>query len=96
MMLRGAVDPDVLERGRTSSQRFASAFAAAVLTDRDAIVHPKPELAADVCFRMVCDVLARRVMYGPTFESAITLGWDEMVSELGEACSAYLLAPQRA
>jgi AcrR family transcriptional regulator len=91
MMLRGAVDPEVLARGRASSQRFASAFAAAVLTHRDAIEHPAPELAADVSFRMVYDVLARRVMYGPTFESAVALSWDALVGELGEACSAYLL-----
>lgn len=96
MMLRGAVDPDVLERGRASSQRFASAFAAALLPRQDAIVHPKPELAADVCFRMVYDVLARRVMYGPTFESAVTLSWEDLVGELGEACSAYLLRPAAA
>jgi AcrR family transcriptional regulator len=93
MMLRGAVDPDVLARGRASSQRLASAFAAALLTHRGAIAHPRPELATDVCFRMVYDVLARRVMYGPTFESALTLSWDELVGELGEACSAYLLRP---
>jgi AcrR family transcriptional regulator len=91
MMLRGAVDPDVLERGRASSQRLAGAFTAAVLTNRDAIARPAPELAADVCFRLVYDVLARRVMYGPTFESAVSLGWDELVHELGEACRAYLL-----
>src|SRR3954470_13495267 len=43
MMLRGAVDADVLERGRASSQRLAEAFKAAV---------PAPsELRADVAFR---------------------------------------------
>jgi AcrR family transcriptional regulator len=93
MMLRGATDPDVLARGRASSQRFAGAFTDALLTRRAAIVHPAPELAADVCFRMVYDVLARRIMYGPTFESAVSLAWDELVRELGEACAAYLLRP---
>jgi AcrR family transcriptional regulator len=91
MMLRGAVDPDVLSRGRDASQRFASAFTEAVLTHRDAIAHPHPERAADVSFRMVYDVLARRIMYGPTFESSFSLSWEELVDELGEACSAYLL-----
>jgi AcrR family transcriptional regulator len=91
MMLRGAVDPDVLERGRAASQRLAGAFKDAVLSHRDEIAHPAPELAADVCFRMVYDVIARRITYGPTFESATTLEWDELVHELGEACRAYLL-----
>jgi AcrR family transcriptional regulator len=93
MMLRGASDPDVLARGRASSQHLADAFTRALLRQREAIAHPAPELAADVCFRMVYDVLARRVMYGPTFESAVELGWDELVRELGEACAAYLLRP---
>jgi AcrR family transcriptional regulator len=91
MMLRGAVDPDVLARGRDSSQRFASAFTEAILTHHDTIAHPHPARAADVSFRMVYDVLARRIMYGPTFESAFSLSWEELVDELGEACSAYLL-----
>jgi AcrR family transcriptional regulator len=91
MMLRGAADPDVLARGRTSSQQFATAFTDVLLTHRDQIAHQAPELAADICFRMVYDVLARRVTYGPTFESPVTLEWDELVRELGEACSAYLL-----
>src|SRR3954471_4075885 len=83
MMLRGAVDPDVLERGRTSSQRLAVAFKGAL---------PEvSELRADIAFRMVYDVLARRITYGPTFESAVDLEWEELVRELGEACAAYLL-----
>lgn len=97
VMLRGAVDAAVLARGSASSQALARDFTRTLITRRDELGHPAPELAADVCFRMVYDVLARRVMYGPTFESGRALGWDELVGELANACSAYLgLAPRSA
>jgi AcrR family transcriptional regulator len=97
VMLRGAVDPAVLARGSASSQALARDFARTLIARRDDLGHPDPELAADVCFRMVYDVLARRVMYGPTFESGRALEWDELVGELTTACSAYLgLAPRPA
>ena len=45
----------------------------------------------DLDTRWRCEYHARRITYGPTFESAFDLQWDELVRELGEACSAYLL-----
>ena len=92
-VVRGAVDPAVLARGSASSQALAGDFTAALTSRRDELGHPDPDLAADVCFRMVYDVLARRVMYGPTFESGRALDWDQVVGELATACTAYLGAP---
>lgn len=89
-MLRGPVDPKIAEPGSRASRAAADAFRHRVLRHRDEISHRDPEVAADVAFRTVYDVLARQVMYGPTFESARAISWDELVEELIEVCLAYL------
>jgi AcrR family transcriptional regulator len=89
-MLRGAVDPAISGPGSAASQATGRAFEAAVLGRRAEIGHPDPELAADVAYRMVYDVLARQVMYGPTFESDREIAWGDLVDELITASLTYL------
>jgi AcrR family transcriptional regulator len=89
-MLRGAVDPRIAGPGSEASQAAGRAFKATVLARREEIGHPDPELASDVVYRMVYDVLSRHVMYGPTFESDTGRTWEELVAELIEAAVAYL------
>jgi AcrR family transcriptional regulator len=89
-MVRGPVDPTVRELASRSSRTAAHAFKQAILAQRDEIVHPRPEVAVDLVFRAVYDVLSRRVMYGPTFESARRHSWDRLVGELITAGLAYL------
>jgi len=90
-MLRGALDPQVLARGSTAVREVQAAFAAAVLTHREAMRHPDPELALDVFFRMAFAALARRIVYGPVHESDRPVTWDELADEQAELCAAYLL-----
>jgi len=94
VMHRGAVDDHVATFGSRVSSEQAEQFRSVVLTRRDEIVHPDPELAADVAYRMVYCTLARQVMYGPTFESQNLIEWDDLVTELANAVSAYLLGPR--
>jgi AcrR family transcriptional regulator len=89
-MLRGPVDEVIRTSGSESSQAAARLFEQAVLAYRDEIRHPRPELAVDVAYRIVYDVLARQVMYGPTFESSKQIAWDELVAELTAAALDYL------
>ena len=89
-MLRGAVDSRIAGPGSEASQAAGRAFRTVVLARRQEIGHPSPELAADIAYRMIYDVLSRDVMYGPTFESDSGHAWDELVSELIEASVAYL------
>jgi AcrR family transcriptional regulator len=89
-MIRGAVDPAISRPGSESSRAAGRAFQAAVLAHRGEIGHPDPELAADVAFRMLYDVLARQIMHGPTFESDRLIEWDELTDELIAALLAYL------
>lgn len=93
VMHRGAADEHVATFGSKVSSEQADHFRAVVLSRRDEIAHPDPELAADVAYRMVYCTLARQVMYGPTFESRRPIEWDRLVAEVGEACAAYLLGP---
>ncbi len=89
-MLRGAVDKNIAGPGSKASQEVARAFRTAVLPHTDEIGHPNPPVAIDIAYRMVYDVLARDVMYGPAFESDITHTWDELVEELIRAAVTYL------
>jgi len=89
-MVRGAVDPTIAAPGSESSRATARAFKRAVLAHEAEIGHADPELAADIAFRMVYDVLARQVMHGPTFESERMVAWDDLVDELIAALLAYL------
>jgi AcrR family transcriptional regulator len=93
-MHRGIVDDVVGSRSSASVSRFSTSFEQLVLTRRDEIVHPDPELAVDVAFRMAWGTLARQIMYGPTFESHRVIAWDTLVAELGRACAAYLLGAE--
>jgi AcrR family transcriptional regulator len=94
-MLRGAVDPRIAEPGSRASQMVADDFRERILRHRHEIAHHDPEVAADVAFRTVYDVLARQVMYGPTFESPREISWDLLVEELIQVCMGYLGGGQR-
>jgi AcrR family transcriptional regulator len=93
MILRGAVDEATRARGSRSSLVLARSFAGFVRTRISPIAHEDPEVATDVCFRIVYAALTRRIMSGPTFESTLELPWDRFVDELARACRAYLLGP---
>ncbi|MEN3279037.1 MAG: hypothetical protein V7607_177 [Solirubrobacteraceae bacterium] len=95
VMHRGAVDEHVAQFGSQTSSAQAELFESLLLTRRDEIVHPDPELAADVAFRMAYCTIARQIMYGPTFESQRAIQWDELVREVGVACATYLLGTGR-
>src|SRR3954452_15305177 len=56
-MLRGPIDETIREGGSASSQVAAELFERAVLARRDEIRHPRPDLAVDVAYRIVYDVL---------------------------------------
>jgi len=97
LVRRGAADERVLARGSASAHRSALAFTNVLLMRRDAIRHPDPEVAADMCYRMVFGALLRRIAYGPTFEAPVRHSWERFTQELAAACTAYLLCePGRA
>jgi AcrR family transcriptional regulator len=89
-MLLAPVDAHIAKAASKASRDFGRAFTAAVLAHRDEIRHAHPERAADVAYRMVYDVLARRIMYGPRWESELSISWRDMVDELIHGAVAYL------
>jgi AcrR family transcriptional regulator len=89
-MLLAPVDAHIAKAASAASRGVSRAFTAAVLSHRDEITHRHPDRAADVAFRMVYDVLARRVMYGPRFESELTIPWNDLVDEVIYGAIAYL------
>jgi AcrR family transcriptional regulator len=89
-MLRGPVDGRIAAQGSQASQAVGRTFKTTVLQHREEIGHPDPDLATDIAYRMVYDVLSRHVMYGATFESDAERTWEELVDELAEAVVAYL------
>ncbi len=89
-MVRADTDSTVTEHGSESTVRLRDLVAEVLLARRQEIAHAAPETAVDVCFRMVYDTLARRVMRGADFESRRDLAWDDLLDELATACTAYL------
>ncbi len=92
-MARANADAAVTEHGSDSTVRLSELFAEVLLARRMEIAHPEPDRAVDVCFRLVYDTLARRVMRGAAFESRRDIVWDELVAELARAGTAYLTYP---
>lgn len=90
-MRLGAIDEVVSERGSASSKDLSRRFKEKVLAYRAELVHPNPEVAVDVAYRMAYCMFARRVMDGPAYESDLVVPWAELVAEVGAACAAYLL-----
>lgn len=90
-MRLGAVDEVVSERGSATSKDLSIRFKEKVLAHGGELVHPRPEIAVDVAYRMAYCTFARRVMDGPAYESDVVVSWPELVAEVGAACTAYLL-----
>ena len=89
-MRQAAVNPDIWERGAEKSQGTAEVFRRAVLEHPDDVVHPDPDLAIDVAFRMMYCTIARRLTHGPQFESAREVSDAALVAELSRAIADYL------
>lgn len=90
-LLRAASDERIADAGSRASNELALAWEARALTQREAFIHSDPELAVDVCFRVVYAAFIRRVLHGPAFESERPLSWDELADELVAICLSYLL-----
>jgi AcrR family transcriptional regulator len=93
LMRRAVVDDAVSQRGSLSIHHLDESFLRTVLRHRDAIVHPEPEVCADVCFRLVFSTFSRRIVYGATFESERRISWQRLTDEMAQACALYLLGP---
>ena len=91
LMLRAVVDPEVSAHGSPSIHHLAEAFSSVILVHRDSIRRVDPELAVDVCFRMVFSAFGRRLLYGPVLESPREFSWERFRAEQTRACCAYLL-----
>lgn len=94
LMRRARRDDQVSSRGSAGARHQARSYCDLVLTRRSAIRRPDPEIAVDMSYRMVFSAMARRIVYGETFESQVQIAWPAFVAEQQRACVAYLLGPQ--
>jgi hypothetical protein len=78
-------------RGRRAIAELARRFQSALLERRAEFNHSDPQIAIEVCFRMVFATLSRQTMFGATFESSVEVGRDRLVRDLGLACVALLM-----
>jgi AcrR family transcriptional regulator len=81
----------IWERGAERSQAAAEQFARVLLRQRREFRHPDPELAVDVAWRMLYCTIARRIIYGPVFESARVVDDENLIRELARAIAGYLV-----
>jgi hypothetical protein len=93
LVLRGAVDERVLARGSESTLHLYEQFNGVLLQHSGELLVKDPDVAIDVCFRMVYATLIREVTHGGGFASPRALSWTRLVSEQVAMCSAYLLRP---
>jgi AcrR family transcriptional regulator len=87
----GAVDEVISARGSEASIALSKMFKRSLMPYASEFARPDPGVALDVAYRIVYSTLARRVMYGPVFESDRRLSWKRLVDELAAVCAAYLL-----
>lgn len=91
IMTRAAIDQGVRERGAQQIYDVARQWEELVLTRREEIAHPDPELAVEIAFRMFYAALVRRISFGPDFGVYRKIDGDEtLIEEMGAAVTAYL------
>lgn len=90
-MRQAPFNPEMWERAAEKSQQNGSAFREGILTVRDHIDHPDPELAVDMAWRMIYCTAARRITHGARFESRRPVSEQQLVAELSRAVAKYLL-----
>ena len=89
-LLRAASDERIAAAGSRASHELALLWEARALTRRTDYGHPDPELAVDVCYRLVYAAFIRRVLHGGGFESERPLSWAQLEDELVAICQGYL------
>jgi AcrR family transcriptional regulator len=90
-MRQAPLHREIWEQGAAKSKRTSATFTEALLTQREHISHPDPELAVDIAWRIAYNEIARWITHGPSFESPRKLNEKTMVRELARAIAAYLL-----
>jgi AcrR family transcriptional regulator len=85
IIVQGVRDPVMRERVVVGLER-ATALLAALLSGRDDVVHPDPELAADVIVRTITGALQQAVLLDRPFSQ------ERYAAELGRAAQRYLTA----
>ena len=89
-MTLGPSDSAIWAHGAARSQEIGQRFRDALEPVRAEIVHPDPDLAIDMAFRVIYDTIARRISRGTHFESRRDLPDDKLLSELGRMSVKYL------
>lgn len=86
----GPADERIWRAGRERSRELGAAFRAAMVPVRDAIVHPEPDAAIDVLYRIVYDTMARTITRGIDFIAEQRLDGDALLRELSGIAVQYL------
>jgi AcrR family transcriptional regulator len=93
-MNRAPVDAMIRARAAEQIRGRAARWEELILSRREEISHPDPDLAIEVAFRMVLGAIQRRVQFGPQFGAYHEVDDEDLIVELGEAAAAYLLMPR--
>jgi AcrR family transcriptional regulator len=89
----GSDDPVVAQEGKLGFLDLVDLFRSALLARRDDIHHPDPERAVDWSFTVVYSVLARWLGLGSAPESAGEGDWEQILADLSEMVTAFLVRP---
>ncbi|GFM31582.1 response regulator, partial [Novosphingobium sp. PY1] len=91
-MQRASFDPLVSEPGRASANRAAAICIEAMLEYRGEFSGNDCQKKANAAYQIIFATLARQLSLGSTGEAVHQQDWNELKTELGNMCLAYLIA----
>ena len=91
-MQRASFDPLVSEPGRASANRAAAICIEAMLEYRAEFSGNDCQKKANAAYQIIFATLARQLSLGSTGEAVHQQDWNELKTELGNMCLAYLTA----
>ncbi len=90
-MVRATSDPDFREDALRFRQRVAARISDLLLTRRDEIAHPEPEVAIDLAVQLAFGFMLQHVLHGESRAAGRALSEPQLVQELSRSVIGYLV-----
>ena len=90
ILATGARDPAFLEEGLRFRRRVTQRVGALLLTRRDQLHHPEPEVAVDLGVQFAFGLMFESVVFGGTWAGGRTLSDEQLEREIARSFLAYI------
>jgi hypothetical protein len=89
-LVRAAADPEIRDEGMRFRQRVSARMSDLLLTRRDEITHPAPEVAIDLAVQLAFGLLLQKVIFGEICAGDRVLSDATIEAELTRNFLAYV------